>query len=220
LKCPQLRYEESRQAVEIAELYADSQVGSDALRKAKAAAWSVWMDNPKGGPAEEAAWAATLSWAEEAVGTAELALRSVSVASRSDWNAAYELALRVASPEARYQLVCAADAIEREVRLAVQVLSDRPTIALLHDLLGGSPGEEKRTGPRPLGDNHTVAQWARAAYEERQLPSRHLNAAYLAALADALEDAGCGQMQLLAHLRGPGPHVRGCWAVDWVLGRE
>jgi hypothetical protein len=25
---------------------------------------------------------------------------------------------------------------------------------------------------------------------------------------------------LLAHLRSPGPHVRGCWAVDAVLGRE
>ena len=25
---------------------------------------------------------------------------------------------------------------------------------------------------------------------------------------------------LLAHLRSPGPHVRGCWAIDLVLGRE
>jgi hypothetical protein len=25
---------------------------------------------------------------------------------------------------------------------------------------------------------------------------------------------------LLAHLRGPGPHVRGCWAVDLILGKE
>ncbi len=39
-------------------------------------------------------------------------------------------------------------------------------------------------------------------------------------LADALEDAGCTDAGLLDHLRGPGPHVRGCWAVDLVLGRE
>jgi hypothetical protein len=39
-------------------------------------------------------------------------------------------------------------------------------------------------------------------------------------LADALEDAGCADAELLGHLRGPGPHVRGCWAVDLVLGRE
>jgi hypothetical protein len=38
-------------------------------------------------------------------------------------------------------------------------------------------------------------------------------------LADALEDAGCTDADLLGHLRGPGPHVRGCWAVDLVLGK-
>jgi hypothetical protein len=40
----------------------------------------------------------------------------------------------------------------------------------------------------------------------------------LPVLADALEDAGCTDAELLGHLRGPGPHVRGCWAVDLLLG--
>lgn len=42
------------------------------------------------------------------------------------------------------------------------------------------------------------------------------DAAYdrLPILADALEDAGCADGELLRHLRGPGPHFRGCWAVD------
>ncbi len=39
-------------------------------------------------------------------------------------------------------------------------------------------------------------------------------------LADALEDAGCDETAMLSHLRGPGPHVRGCWALDLVLGKE
>ena len=39
-------------------------------------------------------------------------------------------------------------------------------------------------------------------------------------LADALEDAGCDAADLLAHLRGPGPHVRGCRALDLVLGKS
>jgi hypothetical protein len=39
-------------------------------------------------------------------------------------------------------------------------------------------------------------------------------------LADMLEDAGVSDTQVLEHLRGPGPHVRGCFAVDLVLGRE
>lgn len=42
----------------------------------------------------------------------------------------------------------------------------------------------------------------------------------LPVLADALEDAGCDSPELLAHLRGPGPHVRGCWALDLVLGKS
>jgi hypothetical protein len=221
LKCPGLRYKESRRAVEVAELYSDGQVGSDALREAEVAAWRVWMDNPRGGPAEEAARAAALPWAEEAARTVALALRGVSVdASPSDWNAAYELALRVASPEARYQLVAAANAIEAEVRLAVEVTSDRLANALLHDLLGGSSREEKRTNPGTRDDNHAVRLLARAAYEDRQLPSGHLDAVLLAVLADALEEAGCREAELLAHLRGPGPHFRGCWGLDLVLGRR
>jgi hypothetical protein len=41
----------------------------------------------------------------------------------------------------------------------------------------------------------------------------------LAVLADALEDAGCDNADLLWHLRGPGVHVRGCWVVDLLLGK-
>jgi hypothetical protein len=43
--------------------------------------------------------------------------------------------------------------------------------------------------------------------------------AALPVLADALEDTGCTDAELLAHCRGPGPHARGCHAVDHVLGR-
>ena len=39
-------------------------------------------------------------------------------------------------------------------------------------------------------------------------------------LADALQDAGCEDAAILDHCRGLGPHVRGCWVVDLVLGKE
>jgi hypothetical protein len=38
-------------------------------------------------------------------------------------------------------------------------------------------------------------------------------------LADALEEAGCTDEAITSHLRSPGPHVRGCWAVDLILGK-
>jgi hypothetical protein len=42
----------------------------------------------------------------------------------------------------------------------------------------------------------------------------------LTALAEALEEAGCGEPDLLSHCRGLGQHVRGCWVMDLLLGKE
>jgi len=39
-------------------------------------------------------------------------------------------------------------------------------------------------------------------------------------LADALEDAGCQDAEILEHCRRPGVHVRGCWVVDLILGKD
>ncbi len=58
----------------------------------------------------------------------------------------------------------------------------------------------------------TVPTIARAIYEVRRFEE-------LPVLADALEEAGCTDSGLLAHLRGPGPHTRGCWALDLLLGK-
>ena len=41
----------------------------------------------------------------------------------------------------------------------------------------------------------------------------------LAVLSDALEEAGCTDADFLFHLRSEGPHVRGCWALDLLLGK-
>src|SRR5262245_1248022 len=65
-----------------------------------------------------------------------------------------------------------------------------------------------------------VMALATAAYEERILPAGTLDRDRLAVLADALEDAGCDNADILAHLRGPGPHVRGCWVLDLLLGKQ
>jgi hypothetical protein len=42
----------------------------------------------------------------------------------------------------------------------------------------------------------------------------------LPVLADALEDAGCAESAVLEHCRCPGPHARGCWVVDALLGKR
>ena len=65
----------------------------------------------------------------------------------------------------------------------------------------------------------TIGRLAAAAYEYGQLTSGELDRVRLAVLADAVEEAGCVD-ELLSHLRGAGLHVRGCWALDAVLGKE
>jgi hypothetical protein len=64
-----------------------------------------------------------------------------------------------------------------------------------------------------------VVKLAEAAYQERSLPSGELDRDRLAVLADALEEVGADDL-LLGHLRGPGPHVRGCFVTDMLTGRE
>ena len=39
-------------------------------------------------------------------------------------------------------------------------------------------------------------------------------------LADALEDFGCDDAEILGHCRDSGPHTKGCWVVDLILGKS
>jgi hypothetical protein len=83
--------------------------------------------------------------------------------------------------------------------------------------LGGPPGHSQAGG---RGLTPAVLSMAQAAYDPRSLPSGHLDAARIAVLADALEEAGCAEEAILTHLRGPGPHVPGCFLLDLVLGKN
>jgi hypothetical protein len=65
--------------------------------------------------------------------------------------------------------------------------------------------------PSLLGE--TVAKLARTIYDDRAFNR-------LPILADALEEAGCTNPDILQHCRTQGEHVRGCWVVDLVLGKE
>src|SRR5262249_24287962 len=92
---------------------------------------------------------------------------------------------------------------------------------LRRDIIGPLPFREVHIVPRWLAWNDgTVRRLAAAIYEERALPSGTLDTVRLAVLADALEESGCTDAELLAHLRSPGPHVRGCLALDTVLGKS
>ena len=83
-------------------------------------------------------------------------------------------------------------------------------VALIDDILG-HPLRSSRFDP--AWRTAAAVAIASAMYETRDFSPAPI-------LADALEDAGCDNADALAHCRGSGPHVRGCWVVDLVLCRE
>ena len=65
----------------------------------------------------------------------------------------------------------------------------------------------------PSWRTDTALILARQMYESRDFSAMPI-------LADALQDAGCDSADIFDHCRGLGPHVRGCWVCDLVLGKE
>jgi hypothetical protein len=115
------------------------------------------------------------------------------VTDRNDWNAAimaWASATLVAPPD-----TCRGEMLGQ--------------CRLLRDLFG-NPFRPGNLGQLPPG--RTAAHLAQAIYDDRAFDR-------LPILADALEDAGCSDADILAHCRGGGEHVRGCWVVDLLLGK-
>jgi hypothetical protein len=93
-------------------------------------------------------------------------------------------------------------------------------LPIIHDVFG-NPFRPVRLDPAWLSwQGGLIRRLAEAAYQERQMPAAMLDPARLAILADALEEAGCDNADILGHLHGPGPHVRGCWPLDALLVKE
>jgi hypothetical protein len=65
----------------------------------------------------------------------------------------------------------------------------------------------------PSWRTSTVTALAQGMYDSRDFSAMPI-------LADALQDVDCDNEEVLNHCRGPGPHVRGCWVVDAVLGKS
>jgi hypothetical protein len=87
-------------------------------------------------------------------------------------------------------------------------------VALLRDIFGNPFHPSAELPPAVLGwGDKTVPRIADGIYEERAFDR-------LPILADALLDAGCEDEALIAHCRQAGAHVRGCWALDLILGKQ
>jgi hypothetical protein len=198
----------SRCAVEVAEHYADGQVTVDKLAAACARAW----DTAYGNPAQDAVLAAARIPLGRASPWAAL-LQAQTVAMDVAWAAAkepWDTRLYASTPAVR----AAAWAPAKDSARAIQA-------ALLRCIVGNPFCPAALDLTLLDWNGGLIRQLAQVAYDERQLPSGHLDPDRLGVLADALEEAGCQDQAILGHLRQPeAVHVRGCHVVDVLLAKE
>jgi hypothetical protein len=198
---PLLEDDRSRRVVEVAEALADRpSENRELLRELRAAADHV-----------AAALHATVPQAGDPRGRAWAEARAYSA------NAARETA---STP---IYVGCVAAAVSHAVKRWAQTrgLPPRPTAKreranqchLLRDLFGNPFQEIVVEAGWLTWHGGLISAMVRTIYQERVFDQMPI-------LADALEDAGCTDVDILAHCRGPGPHVRGCWVIDLLLGKE
>jgi hypothetical protein len=196
--------ERSRRAIEVSERYADGRAPPEELTLAASEARTV-----TGGGVGDGTGRSELT----AVGAADAAASLV----RRD---GYWPGVMIAVYQAAWAETWAAHPPPAPASLP-EAVAVRPVFAdhagLIRDIFGNPFRPAPAVDPAWLAwRGGTVRELAWAAYEERRLPEGTLDPARLAVLADAMEDAGCTDAEILGHLRRPGQHVRGCWALDLV----
>jgi hypothetical protein len=215
----------SRTAVEVTERFADGQARRKELYRVRRAARDAEREAVRAFlAANDATYAAYQSLgyydpAEPAYAAFEVARQASDAAQAALW------AARCGArgyPEAP---VRAADHSRRitEGGIVTKVGTREATCQcrLLRDLFGPLPFRPVTIPALVLAWNSgCVVNLATTIYQERALPSGTLASGRLAVLADALEEAGLDNEEVLQHLRQQGGvHVRGCWCVDLLLDK-
>jgi hypothetical protein len=183
----------SRQAVEATEKFFDGHINPDSYRLAQQEAWQAWCDTAYG-PDEDG----TINRAYALSFIAANAI--VRLTSGAEWDGFLWTREEILHA-VQYAFEGQSSAVEKEREAQCQ---------LMRDVLG-NPFQPVSLQTTWL--TSTVVRLAQTFYEDHAFDR-------LPILADALEEAGCTDATILGHLRGPGPHVRGCWAVDLLLGKE
>ncbi len=148
------------------------------------------------------------------VGAACMAAGRTAVKEKGDQALAARLALATAETVPQGVLETFRSVRRRESGIDLAFWDDqwRSYVGLLRDIFG-DPFRRPAVDPAWLtGKNRVAARIALTIYRERRF-------AEVPVLADALEEAGCSDADILSHCRGPGPHVLGCWVLDLLLGK-
>jgi hypothetical protein len=225
---PLLTDARSRKAVEFTERYADSAIDRDDFRQAGKEAYRAWGDasfvpDDPGEPPDKVLYGSSRPWRHRPYEDDPVARQYLSPHHGiAIFHAAYAVYMLTVSAVERVVAECQ-EAVwfgSSQDQRSAAASEGRGQSDLLRDVFGPLPFRELNIDPAWLAwDGCTVRRLAGSAYDERAMPGGTLDRARLAVLADALEEAGCADADILGHLRGPGPCVRGCWAVDLLLGK-
>jgi hypothetical protein len=104
------------------------------------------------------------------------------------------------------------EAVGRHAR-KVRIAARKSQCHLLRDLFGDLFQPAAVVRPSRWGVAGDAVKLAQTIYEAGDFDR-------LPILADALEEAGCADEHILLHCRRGRWHARGCWVVDWVLGKR
>jgi hypothetical protein len=226
--------EETRPAVEVAERFADGQATPEELEAAFVAAWER-QKRLRGSHFPEAEIGPEVTRGADRFATSMKAEACWHVAHMTASRCVAALGSKVGGEAARQaahretdwgplysdEWNAAWDAAAEAASVPAERAEQGRQAVLLRDVFGPLPFRPVPVDPAWLSwSDGTVVRLAEAAYDEWHLPAGTLDPARLAVLADALEEAGCQDAEILGHLRGPGPHVRGCHVVDQLTGRE
>jgi hypothetical protein len=203
---PDLPLDSARNAVELSERAADESMSAEALRAAAEAADAFHLPaqdyaacyDPGMGPFDTVLMASgRAAYAAYHACDSDPAVGSMGVIREASCAIAY-----LRSTEYGQMVAEGGDPAERAAHCA-----------LLREIMG-NPFRSPAIAPAVLAWNGgAVRRFAKAMYDERSF-------AQMSQLADALEQAGCTDADVIAHCREPGEHVRGCWVVDLILGKE
>jgi hypothetical protein len=214
--------ERLREAVRVAELYAEGRATPAQLQSARSAAELVSDELFPASPADLAAGACASAAEPSAGGAARAAAL---------W-AALSCDARLCSGDVEQETLAQAGAFiakglwnlgvfagKLALALALrhrcwdEVAECRAQAQLLHDIVG-NPFRRDPVPPSWLRWNDAcLPRLAGTIYDQEMF-------ALMPILADALEDAGCANPEVLGHCRTPGVHVRGCWVLDLILGKS
>jgi hypothetical protein len=191
---PLLDEERCRTAVSVAEQFADELASDSEVEAARKQATSLVTEN-----ALSPQSSATASWAYGAA--RGVLFESPFWADRAACKGAISVAW------------CAAEAAWRANGENPPGREPEYQLQLLRDVFE-NPYQPGWADPTWLDwDGCAIPRLAEAIYDDRAFER-------IPILADALEEAGCTDAAILTHLRSPGPHVRGCWVLDLLLGKE